>query len=200
MKKTLFSILMTLSFFSLVLIQFSCMQSKDEKKAMTQKELVVRGKYLVTAGGCNDCHTPKMMTNQGPVPDTTKLLAGYMSNFPLADIDTTVTNSKWVFANMESTVWVGPWGVSFSANLTPDGATGLGNWTEEIFIKAMKTGKHMGMGRPILPPMPWPGIANLTDEDFKAVFTYLKSINPIKNQVPEPIPPNMIAQAINMKK
>ena len=54
-----------------------------------------------------------------------------------------------------NTAWAGPWGVSFTANLTPDKETGLGDWTEEQFIATMRTGKHQGKGRPVLPPMPY---------------------------------------------
>ena len=54
-----------------------------------------------------------------------------------------------------NTAWAGPWGVSFTANLTPDKETGLGDWTEEMFIKTMRTGLHQGKGRPVLPPMPY---------------------------------------------
>lgn len=67
--------------------------------------------------------------------------------------------------------------------------TGIGVWTTEIFIKAMRTGKHMGAGRPILPPMPWFNYAKATDEDLKAILAYLKTLKPIKNAVPAPIPP-----------
>jgi hypothetical protein len=54
----------------------------------------------------------------------------------------------------------------------------------------MRTGKHLGVGRAILPPMPWPGVAALTDEDLKALFAYLQSLKPISNLVPQPIPPD----------
>ena len=87
------------------------------------------------------------------------------------------------------TAWQGPWGISFTANLTPDQNTGLGVWTEEMFIKTIREGKHMGNGRPILPPMPWPGFAKMTDDDLKAIFAYLRTITPISNRVPDPIPP-----------
>jgi hypothetical protein len=88
-----------------------------------------------------------------------------------------------------NTAWAGPWGVSFTANLTPDAETGLGGWTVEMFIQAMRTGKHQGKGRPILPPMPYPWFAKLTDADLRAVFAYLQSIPPIPNKVPAPIDP-----------
>jgi hypothetical protein len=94
-----------------------------------------------------------------------------------------------IATNPTLTAWSGPWGISFAANLTPDQKTGMGMWTEEMFIKAMRTGKHMGMSRPILPPMPWQNVAAMTDGDLKAVFAYLRSIPPIVNLVPLPIPP-----------
>ena len=101
---------------------------------------------------------------------------------------------------MSSTAWVGPWGVSFAANLTPDKSTGLGNWTEEVFIKTFWSGKQMGIGRNLLPPMPWQAVGQLKDKDLKSIFAYLKTIPPIKNKVPDPIPPNMIAKMVNMEK
>jgi hypothetical protein len=54
---------------------------------------------------------------------------------------------------MDLTAWSGPWGVSYAINLTPDQDTGIGIWTEEMFIKAIRSGKHMGeaSSRPILP-------------------------------------------------
>jgi len=58
-----------------------------------------------------------------------------------------------------------------------------------MFIKTLRGGKFMGMSRDILPPMPWQTIGQMTDEDLKAVFTYLKSITPIHNAVPAPLPP-----------
>lgn len=88
------------------------------------------------------------------------------------------------------TAWAGPWGITYSANLTPDVNTGLGIWTEEMFMKAMRTGKHMGSGRDILPPMPWNAIGRLTDEDLKAVYAYLRSIPAVTNHVPSPLSPD----------
>jgi hypothetical protein len=88
-----------------------------------------------------------------------------------------------------STAFSGPWGVSFAANLTPDQNTGLGIWTEEMFIKALRTGRHFGVSRPILPPMPWQNFAKLNDDDLKAIWAYLRSIPAISNHVPDPLPP-----------
>jgi hypothetical protein len=151
---------------------------------------VERGKYLVTVGGCHDCHTPKTMTNRGPTPDMARALSGHPSDAPLpASPAGVVGPGKWgAVANEHQTAWYGPWGVSFAANLTPD-PTGMGPWTKAMFIQAMRTGKHRGAGRPILPPMPWPNYAQMTDGDLGAMFDYLRTLKPVKNAVPAPRPP-----------
>jgi hypothetical protein len=87
------------------------------------------------------------------------------------------------------TSFAGPWGVSYAMNLTPDPETGLGNWTEKMFIETMRTGRHLGKGRPILPPMPWVSLGAASDKDLKAVFAYLRSLPPVKNAVPQPAEP-----------
>lgn len=198
MNKKLIYTFLCITFFTMIFFQFNC-SSMDEKKSVTNEEMIANGKYLLNAGGCNDCHSPKVFTEMGPVPDTTKLLSGHPAGTKLNKVDTSVTNSKWVYSSMDLTSWVGPWGVSFTPNLTPDGPTGLGTWTEEIFIKSLRTGKHMGFGRNLLPPMPWQSIGQMKDEDLKAIFAYLKSLPPISNKVPDPIPPNMIVQVVNKK-
>ena len=153
-----------------------------------------RGKYLATLGGCNDCHTPKVFGSNGPEPDPARLLSGHPASEKLPRIPTgVIAPDKWgAVTNNHLTAWVGPWGVSFSRNLTPDTATGLGSWTEDMFIKAIRTGKDQGEGRPILPPMPWPMYRQMTDDDLKAIFAYLRTLPPIRNAVPEPIPPEKL--------
>ncbi|HEX5131487.1 MAG TPA: diheme cytochrome c-553 [Candidatus Krumholzibacteria bacterium] len=153
-------------------------------------DLVARGKYLVNLGGCNDCHSPKLFTEKGPEPDPARLLSGHPAGSPVPEVDARAfAPGYWVLMGPDFTVWVGPWGTSYTANLTPDDQTGIGLWTEDIFIKAMHTGLHMGAGRPIMPPMPWQNLAMVNDEDLKAIFAYLKSLPPIKNAVPAPTPP-----------
>jgi len=198
MKKYILQTFFLVSFIVLVLIQLNCSRS-EETKTMTAEETVARGKYLVNLGGCEDCHSPKVFTAMGPMFDTTRVLSGHPADAKIFPVDTSVTNSKWIHTSMDLTAWAGPWGISFAANLSPDGPTGLGNWTDEIFIKAIRTGKHMGFGRNILPPMPWQNYANLTDEDLKTIFAYLKSLPAINNKVPDPIPPNMVAQISSSK-
>jgi hypothetical protein len=155
------------------------------------KDQLKRGGLLATFGGCHDCHSPKTMTPQGPVPDTARLLSGYQATQAVPPIPPgAMAPGKWtVMTNDDLTAWAGPWGVSFAANLTPDKATGLGAWTADQFIKTMRTGKHMGVGRPVLPPMPVQNVAALGDADLNALFAYLRSLKPIQNQVPAPLPP-----------
>ena len=87
------------------------------------------------------------------------------------------------------TAWAGPWGVSYTANLTSDPETGLGRWNADTFVKAIRNGRHEGHGRELLPPMPARYYANLTDDDLKAVFAYLETVPAVKNRVPQPLPP-----------
>jgi len=157
----------------------------------TEPSPVERGKYLVTVGGCGDCHSPKVFTAAGPVPDTTQLLSGYPSSVKLPEIPKGIVGpALWgAITTNDLTAWVGPWGVSFSYNLTPHPATGIGNWTEALFIQTLKTGKFMGTSRDILPPMPWQAMGKMTDDDLRAVFAYLKSLPPIDNAIPAPLPP-----------
>lgn len=149
----------------------------------------VRGKYLVSIMGCNDCHTPWHMGANGPEPDMSRMLSGHPQDLVMPAAPA-LGQGPWQWAAAgTNTAFAGPWGVSFTANLTPDAETGLGKWTEETFIQAIRTGKHEGQGRPILPPMPWPQYRNATDDDLRSVFMYLKTIPAIKNRVPLPVEP-----------
>jgi Cytochrome c len=163
---------------------------RGESGTASAGDPVERGQYLATLGGCNDCHTPKLLTPAGPVPDSTRYLAGHPADAKLPPVPSGVLGPEgWgALVNPGLTAWAGPWGVSFTANLTPD-ASGLGAWTPEQFIQTMRTGKHLGVGRPILPPMPWYDIGKLTDDDLRALFAYLRSVKPVQNAVPAPIPP-----------
>lgn len=169
----------------------------DQVRNMEQGELLDRGKYLITAGHCYDCHTPKKMTPNGPVDDSSRTLSGHPANESLPPIDAKALKSgNWMMFSPGLTAIVGPWGISYTANLTPDSATGLGAWSEEVFIKTLRTGKHLGQenGRQILPPMPWYNLAKLKDEDLKAIYTYLRSLPPISNRVPAPVSPEEAAK------
>jgi mono/diheme cytochrome c family protein len=161
---------------------------------ISNDSLIRRGAYLVNVMGCHDCHTPKKMTPQGPAPDMDRMLSGHPAEVPVFSYDTSTTKN-WVLFNMTGTATVGPWGTTFSANLTSD-ETGIGAWTEEQFKKALKEGKLKGLEgtRPLLPPMPWQNYKDIKDEDVKAIFAFLKSTKPVKNQVPQPVSPQDLAK------
>ena len=150
-------------------------------------DIVERGRYLVTVAGCNDCHTPFKMGPNGPEPDMTRMLAGHPQGLRMPAAP--APQGPWVWSGSETnTAFAGPWGVSYASNLTPEPNTGLGIWTEELFIKALRTGRHWGQARPILPPMPWQSYSRMTDDDLKAMYAYLRTIQPVVNSVPESVP------------
>lgn len=153
------------------------------------------GEHLVTIGSCHDCHTPKKMTEHGPDLDSSLLLSGHPAQSPVPDVNRKDLESKGVTATTDLTSWVGAWGISYTANLTSD-PTGIGNWKEDQFIYAIRNGKMKGLeaSRPMLPPMPWPMYRNMTDDELKAVFAYLKSTKPIHNIVPQPVPPASVTK------
>lgn len=161
------------------------------KTMLTQAEKVKRGEYLVTTSACDDCHTPKIMTDKGPVLDDSRRLSGYREGSKMAPITDKNILKDYALCNMELTGWVGPWGTSFAANLTPD-ETGTGNWTFAQFRKAIREGKYKGLdgSRQLLPPMPWEVYRNFTDQDLECIFAFLQSLQPIENLVPPPVPPN----------
>jgi len=198
-------IIITASLICTTIIWLACSSSANEadaaitgsdpaKQAEAEEgNLIPRGEYLLTVGGCNDCHTPKIFSPNGMSLDSSKLYSGHPAGSKLPSPDPkALVPGQWLQMAPDVTAFVGPWGISYAANLTPDSATGIGTWTADVFIKTLRTGKHLGMdnGRPILPPMPWPNLAKLKDEDLKAIYTYLMSLPPISNRVPGPVPPN----------
>jgi mono/diheme cytochrome c family protein len=158
-------------------------QAEESSQGRAPDQVARRGEYLVKIMGCNDCHTPWKMGPQGPEPDMTRFLSGHPEE--IGPLPKTAAAAPFVWSGFATnTAFSGPWGVSYTFNLTPEPNTGLGIWTEEMFVQAIRTGKHMGASRPINPPMPWPAYRNATDEDLKAVYAYLRTIKPIVNHVP----------------
>jgi hypothetical protein len=149
---------------------------------------VQRGKYLVSAMGCSSCHTPKTAGSKGPRSDESRFLAGHPEGSALGPPPRLGTGPWVSVTSWDTTAWSGPWGVSYSANLTPDENTGIGSWSEDTFVRALRTGRHMGVSRPILPPMPWGSFRNLADEDLRSIYAYLRTVPPVRNRVPEPLP------------
>lgn len=178
------------------MLLFSCARPQDQSPIpsaaaapvpVSNEQLIERGAYMVTIMGCNDCHSPKIMTAEGPVPDTSRLLSGHPAGDKLPPVP---ANLPWMYFSPDLTAAVGPWGASFAANLTPD-PLGLGGWSFDQFKTAITHGRYRGTegGRPLLPPMPWQNLVNIHDEDARAIFAYLQSLKPIPNSVPAPVPP-----------
>jgi mono/diheme cytochrome c family protein len=157
--------------------------------ARSEKARVARGEYLVRIMGCHDCHTPLKMGPNGPEPDMTRALTGHPESLVMPPAPALPQGPWMMIGAATATAYAGPWGVSFAANLTPERETGLGAWTEEMFVDTMKTGRHQGKGRPVLPPMPVASLAALTREDIRDLYRYLQSLAPSHNRVPAPIDP-----------
>ena len=196
--KSLFTILTAIS-----IIGSSCQQARTSEQDGTQMQNAASnpefggyisqekwGEHLVTISGCNDCHTPKKMTLHGLELDSSLLLSGHPAQMPPPDVNRKEMETKGLQVSNTLTSWVGPWGISFAANLTSD-ATGIGNWTERRFLIALRQGKFKGIesARSLLPPMPWAMYKSMSDDEMKAIFAFLKSTKPINNVVPEPQPP-----------
>ena len=144
----------------------SCARQTPAPVVLSDADYVARGKYLVDITGCNDCHTPGTFWN---APDPTRLLSG------------------------SELGWKGPWGVTYARNLTPEPQTGIGAWSESDIVTAIKMGKRPD-GAMLLPPMPWPDLAHLTDDDAKSIAKYLKTIPPVMHKVPDKLPPGAPAK------
>jgi mono/diheme cytochrome c family protein len=164
-----------------------------ERTAAASVDPVARGKYLVTVAGCNDCHTPWIVGPSGPEPDMSRMLSGHPEQPDLPPAPRLPEGPWIVSVAATNTAWSGPWGTSFTANLTPD-ETGLGKWTLRDFTATIRTGRHLGRGRQVLPPMPIRMYRNFTDEDLAAIYAYLRTIPRVQNRVPEPLPPASSAQ------
>ncbi len=189
MRKSI--VLLSAATAAIALTLYACQNSsaneKKEPAPLAQAEKIKRGEYLVNAIGCDDCHSPKKMGAHGPEIIPEKRFSGYPSDRPFQKVDTNVVKNGWMLFGSDLTSSVGPWGMSFAANLTSD-ATGIGNWSEEQFLTALRHGKYKGQkeGRDLLPPMPWFVYKNMTDEDLTSIFAYLKSTQPVENVVPAP--------------
>lgn len=196
MKKT-FLITLGLTAIILTPVFYSCSNSNEKQNnnkttadKPKQEDIIKEGQHLVTIMGCNDCHSPKKMGAQGPEIIADLMLSGYPSDRPLVKFDSKLIKEGFPMFYPDLAAAAGPWGISFAGNLTPD-ETGIGNWTEEQFKKAMTEGKFKGLdgSRTLLPPMPWENYKSLTNDEIHSIFAYLKSIKPVENIVPSPVTP-----------
>ena len=153
----------------------------------SQSDMVQRGKYLVdTVGACGHCHTPRA----GAEYNMDMYLAGHPANAPYPRYNFSMMQQGiFILTSPQMSAFSGPFGTSFASNLTPDKETGLGEWTEKMFIDAMRTGHHQGdtSNRKIFPPMPTKHYAQMNDADLKAIWAYLRTIKPVKNEVSSPL-------------
>jgi cytochrome c553 len=190
MKRALAALVLAAA--TVVLVVFAPSPTLRAEAGAASSDPVERGRYLVAITGCNDCHTPFKMGTHGPEPDRTRLLSGHPAEAELAPPP--AATGAWIWSgSATNTAFAGPWGVSIARNLTPDAETGLGSWSFERFDLALRKGRHLGQPdqRPVLPPMPSPAYANLTDEDLAAIWAYLRSVPAIANAAPPsaPAPP-----------
>lgn len=186
--------------FGLILLAFylnGCKSNQEKSPQVsveiTADQLIQSGEYLVNISGCNDCHSPKELKPEGPMVINETRLSGYPAQRPVKMPDAGVLKQGWSVLNEDFTEAAGMWGISFAANLTPD-QTGIGNWSEDNFKRALKEGKYKGLegSRTLLPPMPWQNFSTIKDEDVKAMFSYLMSLKAVSNVVPLPVPPGEI--------
>jgi mono/diheme cytochrome c family protein len=156
---------------------------------------VARGRYLVSFAGCNDCHTPWVFNKEvgQPLPDMSRFLSGHNEKAPEPQ-GKPDPKTDLGYIGADFTAFKLPFGTVYSSNLTPDKDTGIGTWSEQMFLDVFHKGLHLGAGgRPVLPPMPWGELRNMTDDDLKAVFAYLRTIPPVHNAVPDPkVPPPVL--------
>ena len=157
--------------------------------------LVKRGALLVSVGDCVTCHTPFRMGAKGPEKDMARGLSGHPEGLQLTPPPR--LDAEWNWAGSATmTAFVGHWGITYAANLTPDRETGIGAWKEKEFIQAMRTGKHLGVARPILPPMPWQALSGLPEKGLRAIYAYLMSRPAVKNRVLDPVAPDVLAAKV----
>jgi mono/diheme cytochrome c family protein len=140
--------------------------------ARADQAQIDRGRYLTQIGGCSDCHTPGYFFGN---PDMTRFLGGSDVGFEVPGV-----------------------GIVYGPNLTPDDETGLGTWTADQIVDAIRTGMTPE-GRGLVPVMPWPNLAVLSDEDAYAIAAYLQSLDPVSNDVPGPVPAGVSAPSFVMK-
>jgi mono/diheme cytochrome c family protein len=182
----------------LVAVAFISTQCTDEKKEDTSEvkptvaqygaydSQVKWGEHLVKVGGCNDCHTPKKMGPNGIELDMSLMLSGHPAQMPPVDFDPKEAAKKNLIVTQTFTSWTGPWGTTYAPNLTSD-STGIGNWKEEQFVKCLHEKKWMGLDntRPLMPPMSLMPVTEMSEDELKAIFAYLKTTPAIKNVAPQ---------------
>ncbi|MBN8675285.1 MAG: diheme cytochrome c-553 [Chitinophagales bacterium] len=175
------------------IIILACNQSANHTNTLatvvTNDSLIKKGEYLVSIIGCGDCHSPEQFGPDGPEPIKGLEPSGFQYSSKTGFVDTAVFKNSWILMTSNATAAAGPWGISFAGNITSD-ETGIGNWTEQQFKKALTQGKFKGLDAAgnLLPPIPRPIYRNMKDEDISAIYACLKSTKPVKNIIPAQVP------------
>jgi mono/diheme cytochrome c family protein len=141
-----------------------------------QSGTLEHGKYIATIAGCTDCHTPLKPEYQ----DLTRLS---LDQLKILAFDGGAATDEARFLAGGRAFDLGPAGILLTRNLTPDQQTGLGSWTDEQIKLAIKSGVEKE-GRVLFPVMPYHVYNGMADADLDAVVAYLRSVDPISNQVP----------------
>jgi mono/diheme cytochrome c family protein len=123
-------------------------------------EQVKHGWYLVRIAQCNDCHTP---ANEDGSAKTEMMYGGGLRN-------------------------QGAWGDVVTPNITSD-PSGISHYDEAMFIKTIRTGHASGGVRELNTFMPYRNFRNMTDDDLKAIFAYLRTVPPVRHRVDNSEPP-----------
>ena len=136
--------------------------------APENRYLVERGEYLVQLLGCGSCHTDGALEG---APKTDRSLAGSRTGI----------------------AWMNPFrnefpGVVYPPNITPDRETGIGEWSDAQIAAAIRAGLGRHLSRRIA-VMPWQGYARLHDDDVDGIVAYLRSITPVRHEVPAEVLP-----------
>lgn len=149
------------------------------------------GQAVVEGWNCSFCHTPQIEGPDGKlISDPKRFMSGHPADEEVPTVpDMIITSPEWMefLDNLDSTVWATDDMLVFSANLTPDNETGIGNWTEVEFVETIREGRHRGIERRIKYPMPWRELSELSDEELISVYEYLMTLEPVNNKVPESI-------------
>jgi mono/diheme cytochrome c family protein len=122
------------------------------------QDILKRGEYLAHIMDCAGCHTTGALAGK---PDASMHLAGSTIGFEIPGL-----------------------AIIYPPNLTPDAETGLGRWSDEDIVKAIRFGLRPD-GRQLIPVMPYPSYSALTDGDAAALVAYLKSIKPVAHAAPK---------------
>jgi mono/diheme cytochrome c family protein len=139
--------------------------------------LLERGRYLAQIGACIDCHTPY----KPEFADFSAITPEQLQQLGLYTLDTQDTETMLLAGGRPFDL--GPAGVLFSRNITPDEETGIGLWTDQEIENAVRIGVRPDGSR-LHPLMPYRNLYNLSREDMTALIAFLRSVPAIKSEVP----------------